>query len=114
MSRIGRLPVDIPNGVQVSVNGFDVHVKGPKGELKRSFSRLIGIKMENNQLNITRNSEEPAERALHGTTRAVLANMVHGVNKGFEVVLQVEGVGYRAEMKGRTSPCLLVIHIRLR
>ena len=102
MSRIGRLPVDIPSGVQVSVNGFDVHVKGPKGELKRSFSQLIGIKMENNQLNITRNSEEPAERALHGTTRALLANMIHGVNKGFEVVLQVEGVGYRAEMEGKT------------
>ena len=101
MSRIGRLPVDIPSGVQVDVNGFDVRVKGPKGELKRSFSRLIGIKMENNQLNITRNSEEPAQRALHGTTRAVLANMIHGVNKGFEVILEVEGVGYRAEMEGK-------------
>ena len=101
MSRIGRLPVDIPSGVQVSVDGFDVRVKGPKGELKRSFSRLIGIKMENNQLNISRNSEEPAERALHGTTRALLANMIHGVSKGFEVVLQVEGVGYRAEMEGK-------------
>jgi large subunit ribosomal protein L6 len=101
VSRIGRLPVDIPNGVQVSVDGFDVHVKGPKGELNRSFSRLIGIKMENNQLNITRNSEEPAERALHGTTRAVIANMIHGVSKGFEVILEVEGVGYRAEMDGK-------------
>jgi len=103
VSRIGRLPVDIPSGVQVSVNGFDVHVKGPKGELKRSFSRLIGIKMDaaRNQINITRDSEEPAERALHGTTRALLANMIHGVNKGFEVVLQVEGVGYRAEMEGK-------------
>lgn len=103
MSRIGRLPVDIPSGVHVDVNGFDVHVKGPKGELKRSFSRLIGIKMdaERNQLNITRNSEEPAQRALHGTTRAVLANMIHGVNKGFEVILEVEGVGYRAEMEGK-------------
>ncbi|MBM3179485.1 MAG: 50S ribosomal protein L6 [Chloroflexi bacterium] len=101
MSRIGRLPVDIPSGVQVDVNGFDVRVKGPKGELKRSFSRLIGIKMENNQLNITRNSEEPAQRALHGTTRAVLANMIYGVNKGFEVILEVEGVGYRAEMEGK-------------
>ena len=103
MSRIGRLPVDIPSGVQVDVNGFDVRVKGPKGELKRSFSRLIGIKMdaERHQLNITRNSEEPAQRALHGTTRAVLANMIHGVNKGFEVILEVEGVGYRAEMEGK-------------
>ncbi len=101
MSRIGRLPVDIPSGVQVNVNGIDVRVKGPKGELQRSFSPLIGIKMENNQLNITRNSEDPAERALHGTTRAVLANMIHGVSKGFEVILQVEGVGYRAEMEGK-------------
>jgi len=101
VSRIGRLPVDIPSGVQVDVNGFDVRVKGPKGELNKSFSQLIGIKMENNQLNITRNSENPAERALHGTTRAVIANMIHGVSKGFEVVLQVEGVGYRAEMEGK-------------
>jgi large subunit ribosomal protein L6 len=101
VSRIGRLPVDIPSGVQVDVNGFDVRVKGPKGELKRTFSNLIGIKMENNQLNITRDSENPAERALHGTTRAVIANMIHGVSKGFEVVLQVEGVGYRAEMEGK-------------
>ena len=101
MSRIGRLAVDIPSGVQVNVDGLDVRVKGPKGEMKRTFSRSIGIKMENNQLNITRSSEDPAERALHGTTRAVLSNMIHGVSKGFEVVLEVEGVGYRAEMDGK-------------
>ena len=101
MSRIGRLPVDIPSGVQVDVNGSNIRVKGPKGELQRVFSNLIGIKLENNQLNITRNSEDPAERALHGTTRAVLANMIHGVSKGFEVILEVEGVGYRAEMEGK-------------
>ncbi len=103
MSRIGRLPVDIPSGVQVDVNGSNIRVKGPKGELQRMFSGLIGIKMdaERNQLNITRNSEDPAERALHGTTRAVLANMIHGVSKGFEIILEVEGVGYRAEMEGK-------------
>jgi len=101
VSRIGRLPIDIPSGVQVDVKGVDVRVKGPKGELNRAFSQLIGIKMENNQLNFTRNSDNPAERALHGTTRAVIANMIHGVSKGFEVVLQVEGVGYRAEMEGK-------------
>lgn len=101
MSRIGRLPVEIPGGVQVNVKGSDVHVKGPKGELQRTFSPLIGIAMENNQLVITRNSDNPAERALHGTTRAVLANMVHGVSQGFQVVLEVEGVGYRAEMDGK-------------
>lgn len=101
MSRIGRLPVEIPGGVKVELNGSNVRVKGPKGELQRVFSPMIGIKMENNQLVITRNSEDPAERALHGTTRAVLANMVHGVSKGFDVILEVEGVGYRAEMEGK-------------
>ena len=101
MSRIGRLPIEIPGGVQVDVDGLEVRVKGPKGEMKRSFSQLIDIKKENNQLTIARNSDDPAERALHGTTRAVIANMIHGVSKGFEVVLQVEGVGYRAEMEGK-------------
>lgn len=107
MSRIGRLPVDIPNGVQVNLDGSNVIVKGPKGEMKRVFSSLIGITLENNQLNFTRNSEEPAERALHGTTRAVLANMIHGVSKGFTVILEVEGVGYRAEMDGKN----LALHV---
>jgi len=101
VSRIGRLPVEIPGGVQVEVKGSNVRVKGPKGELQRAFSPGIGIKLENNQLVISRNSDDPAQRALHGTTRAVLANMVHGVSKGFEVVLEVEGVGYRAEMEGK-------------
>lgn len=101
MSRIGRLPVDIPSGVQVELTGSKVRVKGPKGELAREFSSLIDIKMEDNQLKIARNSDKPEERALHGTTRAVLANMLHGVSKGFEVILEVEGVGYRAEMEGK-------------
>jgi len=107
VSRIGRLPVDIPGGVKVEVKGSDIHVKGPKGELQRTFSSLIGIKMENNQLLITRSSDLPAERALHGTTRAMLANMVNGVSKGFEVVLEVDGVGYRAEMEGKN----LALHV---
>lgn len=101
MSRIGKLPIDIPGGVQVDLNGSNVRVKGPKGELQRTFSPLIGIAMESNQLVITRKSDNPAERALHGTTRALLANMVHGVSEGFSVVLEVEGVGYRAEMEGQ-------------
>jgi len=101
VSRIGRLPVVVPSGVQVDVQGSNVHVKGPKGELKRTFSSLIGIAMENGQVVVTRNSDHPAERALHGTTRAVIANMVHGVSSGFEVKLEVEGVGYRAEMDGK-------------
>ncbi|KAF0106220.1 MAG: large subunit ribosomal protein L6 [Anaerolineaceae bacterium] len=101
MSRIGRMPVVIPSGVQVNVNGSNVSVKGPKGELARTFSPLIGIAMEDGQLVITRNSELPDERALHGTTRAVLANMIHGVSAGFERILEIEGVGYRAEMNGK-------------
>ncbi len=101
MSRIGRMPVAIPSGVTVDLKGSRVHVKGPKGELERTFSNLIGISMETNQLVITRNSDLPAERALHGTTRALLANMVNGVSKGFEVVLEIDGVGYRAEMQGK-------------
>lgn len=107
MSRIGRMPVVIPSGVQVNVDGSNVSVKGPKGEMKRAFSPLIGIAMDNGQLVITRNSERPAERALHGTTRAVLANMIHGVSAGFERVLEIEGVGYRAEMNGNN----LVLHM---
>lgn len=101
MSRIGRLPVVIPSGVQVNVQGSNVHVKGPKGEMKRTFSPLVGIAMENGQVVISRNSDAAAERALHGTTRAVIANMIHGVSTGFSMVLEVEGVGYRAEMEGK-------------
>ncbi|MEO8355773.1 MAG: 50S ribosomal protein L6 [Chloroflexota bacterium] len=101
MSRIGRLPVAVPNGVQIDVQGSAVHVKGPKGELKRSFSSLIDIALDNGQVMITRKSDNAVDRALHGTTRAVIANMVHGVSSGFERVLQVEGVGYRAELQGK-------------
>jgi large subunit ribosomal protein L6 len=101
VSRIGRLPVAVPNGVQINVQGSDVHVKGPKGELKRTFSSLVGIELQNGEVIITRKSDNPKERAMHGTTRAVIANMVHGVSSGFEVVLAVEGVGYRAEMQGK-------------
>jgi len=101
VSRIGRLPVVVPNGVQVNVQGSDVHVKGPKGELKRSFSSLMDIALEDGQVVIKRRSDNASERALHGTTRAVIANMIHGVSSGFQVALQVEGVGYRAELQGK-------------
>jgi len=101
VSRIGRLPVVVPNGVQVNVQGSNVHVKGPKGELKRSFSSLMDIALEDGQVVIKRKSDNATERALHGTTRAVIANMIHGVSSGFERALQVEGVGYRAELQGK-------------
>lgn len=95
------MPVVIPAGVHIELSGSSVSVKGPKGELKRTFSPLVGITMENGLIVITRKTDMPAERALHGTTRAVLANMVHGVSSGFERVLEIEGVGYRAEMNGK-------------
>lgn len=101
MSRIGRLPVQVPAGVTAELKGSTVRVKGPKGEMHRTFSDSIGIALQSNQFLITRASDNPAERALHGTTRAVIANMVHGVSAGFQVVLDVEGVGYRAEMEGK-------------
>ena len=101
MSRIGRMPVGIPSGVQVEVNGSNVRVKGPKGEMLRAFSPSIGIAMENDLIVVTRNSDNPSERALHGTTRAVIANMIHGVSTGFERVLEIDGVGYRAEINGK-------------
>jgi len=101
------MPVVVPAGVQVNIKGANVHVKGPKGELKRTFSPLIGIALEDGQIVVTRNSDMPAERALHGTTRAVINNMIQGVSAGFERVLEVDGVGYRAEMDGST----LVLHV---
>jgi large subunit ribosomal protein L6 len=99
--------VDVPAGVQITVQGSNVRIKGPKGELQRTFSPLIDIALEDNQVVIKRNSDNAEERALHGTTRAVIANMVHGVSSGFVVVLEIEGVGYRSEMDGKT----LVLHV---
>ncbi len=101
MSRIGKLPITIPNGVDVELNGSKVTVKGPKGTMQREFSSLITIKKEENRIVITRDSEEKNIRALHGTTRAVLFNMVTGVSTGFERILEVEGVGYKADMDGK-------------
>lgn len=100
MSRIGRMPITVPAGVQVDIKGTDVKVKGPKGELQRSFSPLMGIALENGLVTVTRRSDVAAERALHGTTRAVLNNMIHGVSAGFMTVLEWDGVGYRAEVTG--------------
>jgi large subunit ribosomal protein L6 len=85
----------------VDIKGSEVHVKGPKGEMVREFSPEMGIKLENNTLLVTRNSDVPAMRALHGTTRALLQNMVKGVSTGFTTELEVDGVGYRVEMDGK-------------
>jgi len=102
VSRIGRLPIPVPSGVQVQVKNGTVRVNGLRGELTRTFHPLVGIAMENGHVVVTRNTDNPAERALHGTTRAVINNMIIGVSHGFERVLEIDGVGYRAEMDGKT------------
>jgi large subunit ribosomal protein L6 len=100
MSRIGRKPIDIPAGVEVEIDGSRVAAKGPKGELSATFVPEIGITREDNQLVITRPSDQPSHRALHGLTRALINNMVTGVNTGFQKTLEIVGVGYRATQKG--------------
>ncbi|WP_026583675.1 50S ribosomal protein L6 [Bacillus sp. J33] len=101
MSRIGKKPIEIPSGVTVTLDKNTVTVKGPKGELSRSFNPDIEIKVEENVINVSRPSEAKEHRALHGTTRALLANMVEGVSKGFERGLELIGVGYRAQKQGK-------------
>ena len=103
MSRIGKKPIDLPKGVDIIIEGSLVSVKGPKGELKRAVDSRMTVTLENTQLIIKRGSDVREERALHGLTRALLANMVTGVSTGFKRVLEisVESVGYRAEMAGK-------------
>ncbi|KEZ49140.1 MULTISPECIES: 50S ribosomal protein L6 [Metabacillus] len=100
MSRIGKKPLEIPAGVTVAIDGSTVTVKGPKGELTRTFNSDINIKVEDNVLTVTRPSDQKEHRALHGTTRSLLGNMVEGVSKGFEKGLELVGVGYRATKSG--------------
>jgi len=100
MSRIGRLPIAVPKGVTVKIADGQVAVKGPKGELNREFGSEITIKQENDHLLVSRNSDSQEARALHGLSRALLANMVEGVNKGFEKTLEIVGVGFRAQKAG--------------
>jgi len=101
VSRIGKLPVEIPAGVEVELKGNNIKVKGPNGTLERSFSPLVTVKKETNQIVVTRDSDEKNVRALHGTTRAVIQNMVTGTTQGFTKVLEIVGVGYKAEMNGK-------------
>jgi large subunit ribosomal protein L6 len=101
VSRIGRLPVAIPKGVEVHVEGTHVRVKGPKGVLEHTFPADMQIALEGSSLRVQRPSDEREHRALHGMTRAIIHNMVVGVSDGFEKVLEVNGVGYRAELEGK-------------
>ena len=107
MSRIGRLPVTVPSGVEVKVKGTEVQVKGPKGEMKRLFPPLVSIDMNGSEVVVTRSSEEPTVRAMHGTARALIQNMVTGVSTGFSKTLEIQGVGYRIEANGKNA----VLHV---
>lgn len=100
MSRIGRMPIDVTEGVSVSIDGSAVTVSGPRGQLSRTFDKDMDISLENQQLRVSRPTDKASHRSLHGLTRALLANMVQGVSSGFQKKLHVEGVGYRAEMQG--------------
>lgn len=109
MSRIGRKPVPIPAGVKVNIDGQTVQVTGPRGELSKTFHPDMAIALDGGALRVTRPSDERQHRALHGMTRALLANMVAGVTEGFRKTLVVEGVGYRADMVASSKVLLLYL-----
>jgi large subunit ribosomal protein L6 len=102
MSRIGTLPVAIPQGVTVTVKNGSITVEGPKGKLDRNIDPLIEIDVGENQVRVTRKSETKQCKALHGLFRSLINNMITGVSKGFESVLTINGVGYRAELAGKS------------
>jgi large subunit ribosomal protein L6 len=101
MSRIGKQPIPVPSGVTVSVDPGVVRVNGPRGELQQTVPRDIEIGQEDGVLNVRRPTDRAEHRALHGLTRSLVANMVEGVTNGFEKRLEIQGVGYRAQLRGR-------------
>jgi large subunit ribosomal protein L6 len=101
VSRIGRQPIDVPEGVLVSVEPEVVRVNGPKGELFERVARDMDVKQEDGQIVVTRPTDRGEHRALHGLTRSLIANMVEGVTNGFEKRLEIQGVGYRAQLQGK-------------
>ena len=101
MSRIGKKPIAIPAGVEVKINGSEVTVKGPKGTLTNTFNADMGIAVEENNIVVTRPTDDKEHRALHGLTRTLIANMVEGVSVGYKKELEVNGVGYRAQKQGK-------------
>ncbi len=101
MSRLGRKPIEVPKGVTVAIKDGEIAVKGPKGELKRSLPGGVDVKLQGTQIQVARHSDAREERAKHGLVRALVANMVTGVTNGFERKLEINGVGYRAEVAGQ-------------
>jgi large subunit ribosomal protein L6 len=97
MSRIGRKPIPVPNGVDVSIDGSTVRVKGPKGEMTRTLHRDLTIRRDGDEILVERPSDNPEHRSLHGLTRTLIANMIEGVTQGYKKTLEIVGVGYRAE-----------------
>jgi large subunit ribosomal protein L6 len=100
MSRIGKQPIPVPDGVEVTIEPELVRVKGPKGELQERVARAIGVEQQNGEVVVTRPSDRGEHRALHGLTRSLIANMVEGVTNGYEKRLEIQGVGYRAQLQG--------------
>jgi len=101
MSRIGKNPIDIPAGVDVTINGADVTVKGPKGTLSHVVAEPINVAIEGSQVVVTRPRDDRVARSLHGLTRTLIANMIEGVTKGFSKQLEIAGTGYRVVAKGK-------------
>lgn len=101
MSRVGKLPITLPKGVDVRAEGTHVVVKGPKGQLERDISPEMTLAQENGVVTIARPTDAPRHRAIHGLTRSLVANMVAGVSEGFSKTLEMQGVGYRAAMQGK-------------
>jgi large subunit ribosomal protein L6 len=100
MSRIGKQPIQVPSGVEITIEPELVKVKGPKGELFERVARSMDVKQENGEILVTRPTDRGEHRALHGLTRSLIANMVEGVTNGFEKRLEIQGVGYRAQLQG--------------
>jgi large subunit ribosomal protein L6 len=107
MSRVGRKPIAIPDGVTVTHQGDEIHVKGPKGSLSQRIPERIGVDIGDGNVSLTRPDDRKETRALHGLTRALVANMVQGVSTPFVKELEIQGVGYRADMAGRTLRMLI-------
>lgn len=101
MSRIGRMPIAVPAGVEVKLDGHTLTVKGPKGTLTQSFHKDMAITVENGEILVTRPSEDKEHKSLHGLTRSLIANMIKGVTNGFSKTLDVNGVGYRVAKQGK-------------